>query len=171
MRAVFFSSLGHEAHIADVAHGGHAISAQGAAIVDDGLIDTGIAAVGDHRDHVMRFAIGTPHAARGTDGRRHRGVDDDVAGHMQVGDALVRVDHGQRRTRGIGGLYVGQHFGALRLGQCLDAHQRIADAVVGVDAQLRQHVRVLGKHVIKINADCMAEHDRVRDLHHGGLQV
>ena len=31
---------------------------------------------------------------------RHRGVDDDVARHVQVGDAPVGVDHGQRRALG-----------------------------------------------------------------------
>src|SRR5690606_2661275 len=96
VRAVFLGRLRHQADVAHVAHGGHVEGAVGAAVVDHGLVYTGIAAVGDDRDHVVQLAVRTPHPARGTDGGGHRGVDDHVAGHMQVGDALVRIDHGQR---------------------------------------------------------------------------
>ena len=49
---------------------------------------------------VVLFAVGAPHVARGADHGGHRGVDDDVARHVEVGDALVGVDHRQPGTVG-----------------------------------------------------------------------
>ena len=48
--------------------------------------------------------VGVPHLARGADRGGHRGVDDHVAGHVQVGDPAVGVDHRQRRAVGVGGV-------------------------------------------------------------------
>ena len=40
---------------------------------------------------VLLSVVGIPHLATGSDGCRHRVVDDDVAGHVQVRDALSRL--------------------------------------------------------------------------------
>jgi hypothetical protein len=71
------------------------------AVVDDRLVDAGVAAVGDHRLGVLQLAFRVPHLAGVADHRRHRGIDDHVAGHVQVGDALVGVDHRQGGARRI----------------------------------------------------------------------
>ena len=59
------------------------------------LADTGVVAVWNNRFGVLQFTLWIPHAARVANHRWHRSVDDDVAWHVQVGDAFVRVDHGQ----------------------------------------------------------------------------
>ena len=66
------------------------------AVFDHRLVDAGVAAIGDHGLAVLQLAGGIPHAAGVADHRRHRRVDDDVARHVEVGDALVGVDHRQR---------------------------------------------------------------------------
>ena len=86
------------------AHGGRVEGAVGAAVVDDGLVDAGVAAVREDGEGVGLLAVRAPHVAGGADHGRHRGVDDDVARHVQVGDALVGVDHRQRRALGQLGL-------------------------------------------------------------------
>ena len=48
---------------------------------------------------VLPLAGGVPHLPGVADHRRHRRVDDDVARHVQVGDAVVGVDHRERRAR------------------------------------------------------------------------
>ena len=65
---------------------------------------------------------------RGADHGRHRGVDDDVAGHVQVGDAAVGVDHGQLRAVGQPLLDRRLDLGAVR--QRVEAGQDAAEAVV-----------------------------------------
>ena len=49
---------------------------------------------------VLLLAIGVPHLPRRTDRRRHRRVDDHVAGDVQAGDPVVRIDHRQLRSAG-----------------------------------------------------------------------
>ncbi len=97
--AVLLGRLGHEADVGHRAHRRRVEGAVGPAVVDDHLVDAGVAAVGDDGEGVGLLAVRAPHVARGADHRRHRGVDDDVARHVQVGDAPVRVDHGQRAGR------------------------------------------------------------------------
>src|SRR5664280_726182 len=45
--------------------------------------------------HILKMVVLVPHLAAVADDVGHRGVDDDVARHVQVRDALARVDHGQ----------------------------------------------------------------------------
>ncbi len=97
VRAVFLGRLRHESHVADVAHRRHVVGTVSTAVVDDGLVHARVAAVRDQRDHVVQLAVGAVHAARRADGRGHRGVDDHVARHVQVRDALVRIHHRERR--------------------------------------------------------------------------
>ena len=97
--AVLLGRLGHQPDVGHRAHGGRVEGAVGAAVVDDDLVDAGVAAVGDDGQGVGLLAVGAPHVAGGADHGRHRGVDDHVARHVQVGDAPVGVDHGQARAR------------------------------------------------------------------------
>ncbi len=96
--AVLLGLLGHQA---DVRHRAHRLRIEGAvrlAVVDDGLEQRRVAAIGDRGDDVMQLAVGAPHLARLADHRRHRGIDDHVAGDVEVGDALVGIDHGEARA-------------------------------------------------------------------------
>ena len=107
---------------------------------------------------------------RGADHRRHRRVDDHVAGHVQVGDALVGVDHGERGTVGEALLDGGLDLGALR--RALASPARIAPrpslasspAAASVSPYSREDVGEEGPHDVP-------EDDRVGDLHHRGLEV
>ena len=98
--AVLLGRLRHQPDVRDRAHGGRVVGAVLAAVVDDGLVDAGVRRVGDHREGVGLLAVGSPHVPGGADHRRHRGVDDHVAGYVQVGDAPVGVDHRQRGALG-----------------------------------------------------------------------
>ena len=98
--AVLLRRLRHQPDVRDRAHGGRVVGAVLAAVVDDHLVDAGVRRVGDHREGVGLLAVGSPHVPGGPDHGRHRGVDDDVAGYVQVGDALVGVDHRQRGALG-----------------------------------------------------------------------
>ena len=100
VRAVLLGGLGHQPDVGHRAHRRRVERAVGPAVVDDGLVDAGVAAVGDHRERVVLLAVGAPHVAGRADHRRHRGVDDDVGRHVQVGDAAVGVDHRQARSGG-----------------------------------------------------------------------
>src|SRR5471032_911857 len=171
VRAVLFSFFRHQANVWHAAHGGWIEGAVYLAVFDDRLVDRGVAAIRDHGLGVVQLTVSAPHFAGVTDHRRHRGVDDDVARYVQVGDAFVRVDHGQGRTSGVHGLDVGFDLRLLIGRQGLDAGVQVADAVVQVEADLLQHDSVLGQCVFIELGNDLAEHDRVGDLHHGGFQV
>jgi hypothetical protein len=150
VRAVLLGLLRHQADVGHAAHRRRIERAVRAAVVDHGLVDAGIAAVRDHRLGVLQLAVGVPHAAAVADHRRHRGVDDDVAGHVQVGDALCRIDHRQAgtpwRTRPPGSASIAARWwGGQRKAR---ARGRSADAVVGVEADLFEHRRRAGQHFV-----------------------
>lgn len=114
VRTVFFRLLRHQADVRDGAHGGRIEVAVGFAEVDDFLIDTGEGAFRDHRLGVLRLAVGVPHLAADADHGRHRCIDDHVVRRVQVGNALGRVDHRQRRTVFVTGVQVADDFFLLR---------------------------------------------------------
>ena len=171
MGAVLFGFLGHQADVGDVAHGGRIEGPVFDAVLDDRLVGRGVAAVGDHGHGLVELAVRAPHLPRFPDDDRHGGVDDDVAGHVQVGDALVGIDHGQGRPLGVDGLDVVLDLFARGFRQGLDLGVEVAQAVVDVDPELFEHGGMLVQGLLVEDGDRVAEEDRVRDLHHRGLQV
>ena len=77
--AVLLGGLRHQPDVGHRAHRRRVERAVGPAVVDHGLVDAGVAAVGDDGERVVLLAVGAPHVAGRADHRRHRGVDDDVA--------------------------------------------------------------------------------------------
>ena len=169
MRAVFLGGLGHQADVGHAAHRDRIEGAVGLAVLDHGLVDAGVAAVRDHGLGVLQFAGGVPHLARVADHGRHRGVDDHVAGHVQVGDAAVGVDHGQRGQRLVGRVDVGGDGGLLLGGQALDlVAYRSPMPLLGSKPACLSASACLASVLVEHH---VAEDDGVGDLHHGGLQV
>ena len=130
--AVLLGLLGHQPDVGHRAHRGRVEGAVGAAVVDDGLVDTGVRAVGDDGEGVVLLAVRAPHVAGRADHRRHRGVDDDVARHVQVGDALVGVDH--RQARAVGEALGDRGLDLVAVGQGRQPVEDAAEAVVGGQA-------------------------------------
>ena len=99
VRPVLLGLLRHQPDIRHRAHRGRVERAVGAAVVDDRGVHAGVRGVGNDGLGVLELAGRVPHLPGVADHRRHRRVDDDVARHVQVGDAAVGVDHRQRRAR------------------------------------------------------------------------
>ena len=98
-----------------------------------------------------------PHLPRRADGRGHRGVDDDVRRRVEVRDALVGVDHRDRRARGERGVDRRREPPGAR-----SSRLPRPSFGVGVEAVVD---------VADDRAHGVAEDDRVGDLHHRRLQV
>ncbi|MDT4821674.1 hypothetical protein FQZ97_548590 [compost metagenome] len=171
VRAVLFGLLGHEA---DVGHGAHGLGVEGAvplAEVDDLLVDAGEGRFGHHGLDVLQAAVGAPHLAAVADHGGHGGVHDHVVGRVEVGDALGRVDHGQLGAAFVAGVQVALDLVLRALGQRGDLVVQVDHAVVDVDAQLVEQLAVFLEGFLVEDLHAVAEHDGVRDLHHGGLDV
>ena len=171
VRAVLFRFLRHEPDVGHAAHGRRIQGAVLLAVLDDGLVDGGVAAVGNHGLGVVQLAVRPPHLAAFAHDDRHGRVDDDVVRDVQVGDALVGVDHGQGRPGGIDGLDVILDLRLFVRREALDLGVDVAEPVVGVDPQPLEGVGVFGEHRLEEHGHGVAEHDRIGDLHHRGLQV
>ena len=171
VRSVFLSGLGHEPYIRNGAHGFRIEGAIFAAEINDGLIDGGVATIGNDGERLLGLTLGVPHFSAFADHGRHRGVHDDIARDMEVGDAFVRVHHREWRACGEGGLEIRFNGHFFRVGKFLNFRHQIAKAVVEVDAEFGEHISVLLEEVTQIHFDGMAEENRVGYLHHGRLEV
>ena len=158
----------------DVGHAAHGLRIEGTvflAVIDDHLVDPRIATVRDHGLGIVQLAVRSPHLAGLANHRRHGSIDDHIAGHMQIGDALVRVNHRQLRPRLVAGFDVGLDLGTLGFRQGSDLREQIAETVVDVDAQLLDGRSVLLENIFEENGNRVTKHDGIGYLHHGGLEV
>ena len=169
--AVFLRALRHQADVGHRTHGHRVKRAMPFAEVDHLLVDARKGRFRHHRLDFLESPIGAVHLAAVPDHRRHGGIDDDVIGRMEIGDALVGIDHRQFRSIGMTGMQISTNFLLNALGQRGDLVVEINHAVVHVHAQLVQHLGVLGKRFLVEHAHAVAEHDGVRDLEHGRLDV
>ncbi len=90
---------------------------------------------------------------------------------MEVGDALVGVDHGQIGTVGVSlrdsGFDLASGVGI----ELVEGGDHVAPAVVRVGTGGGQCFTELLEHVGEERLDPVAEDDRIRDLHHRRLEV
>ena len=133
--AVLLGLLRHQADVGRGAHGRRVERAVLAAERDGLGVERGVGGVRDDELGVLQLAVGVPHLAGRADRRRHRRVDDHVAGHVQVGDAAVGVDHGQRRAAVVGG------------------GDRLLDGLALLRRQLLQRGEHAGQPVVRVGAD------------------
>ena len=89
VRAVFLSLLSHQPDVGHAAHRGGIEFPVLSTEIHDGLINARVTAVRDHGFHVVFFAVRPPHFPTHAKGRGHGGVDNDVARHVEVGNAFV----------------------------------------------------------------------------------
>ena len=170
--AVLLGGLGHQADVGRRAHGRRVERAVALAVLDRLRVDRGVGVVGDHELGVLLLAGGVPHLPGGADRGRHRRVDDHVARDVEVGDAAVGVDHGQRRARRRtprrsrrgSPPRVGSGSRSSALSSAPRPSFGLTPAAASVVAVALEHRREEGAHGV-------AEDDRVRDLHHRRLQV
>mmetsp|Transcript_90124 Transcript_90124/g.143506 ORF Transcript_90124/g.143506 Transcript_90124/m.143506 type:complete len:222 (+) Transcript_90124:1062-1727(+) len=171
MRAILLRLLGHESHVGASSHGlwieGPVLLAKLDALTEH----TRIGAIWNGRLEVLLSIICIPHLSTGPDGRGHGVVDDDIAGDVQVSDALVGIHHGHARLRVIGGLDVRLNGLTLRVRQSGDLLIEVTKAVVGVHTNLVEGLGILREDILEIGLHAVAEHDWVRHLHHGCFQM
>src|SRR5690606_24700405 len=116
-------------------------------------------------------ATSVPHLSAVADHGGHRGVDDDVAGNVEVGDSAVGVHHGHAGAALVHRADVLLDGGALRFGQRGDLSHHVAESIVRIHAEALQYFTVLLEYVPEEDADGVAEDDGIGYLHHRRLQV
>ncbi|CWN52425.1 Uncharacterised protein [Neisseria meningitidis] len=171
VRAVFFRRLRHQSDVGHSTHGCRVKCAVFAAEVDGCLVNAGVAAVGNHGFGVLRFAVFIPHTAGVTNHRRHRSINDDIAGNVQVGNAFIGIDHRQIGVGGVNGGDFGFDGGAGVRIQFVQIGKQVAEAVVNVDAGSSQFVAEFFKNRREEYFDGVSEDNRVGHFHHSGFHV
>ncbi len=58
------------------------------------LIDAGVAPVRNNTFDLLQLVVFVPHGATVAHHARHARIDDDVTGHVEVGDPFAGVHHG-----------------------------------------------------------------------------
>ena len=113
MGAILFRFLGHQADIWNRSHCCRIESTMLPTKIDGGQIDPGVAAIRNNREGILCFTISIPHLTGSANHGRHRGINNDITGHMKIGYSLVGIDHGQRGSVFISRLDVGFNLGFL----------------------------------------------------------
>ncbi len=90
---------------------------------------------------------------------------------MQIGDAVIGIDHRQPRPCLVNGSQVSFDSLALCVRQIGDLRVDVADAIIRVHTERVEKVSVFLEDVLVIDLYGMAEHDRVGHLHHGRFQM
>ena len=171
MASVLFGLLRHQADVRHGTHRGRVIRPVCDAVVDNHLVDAGVAAVGDGGFDILQIPCSVPHLARRTDHGGHRSVNDHVARHVEIGDAVVRVNHGEVWTVLDGCRNVSLDLGLLVGREIRQRRNHVSKTIVGVGASFGECPAVLREDVREVRPHGMAEDDRVRHLHHRRLQV
>ena len=147
MAAVFFGALGHETHVRYRAHRFRVEGAVLLAEIDRGFVDAGVATVRNTGLYFLQFAFLVPHATGVADHCGHRGIDDDVARNVQVGDSLGGIDHGEIRARSECGVNGGLDFSFLSI--TFQALVQVTETVVRIDSEFLEQVGVFREHVLE----------------------
>ena len=93
VRSVLLRRLRHETHIGHAAHRLRIEGAMPFAELNDLMIDRRVTAVGDDQLGILQLAFRIPHLPRVANDRRYGSIDNDVAGHVQIGNPFVRIHH------------------------------------------------------------------------------
>src|SRR5699024_763284 len=169
--AVFFSLLSQQPNVWHRSHGGWVECTVGAAVFNDNLEDTGVRGVWNNSQGVLGFVILIPHLTAGANHGWHGGINDDVGWDVQVGDAAVRVHHRQVRTVVVGVYnFVANAFGDVTV-QVAESGFNSSQAVICRKAGFLQLWTKFTEDFWEVGLDDVPEQYRVRNLHHGGLQV
>mmetsp|Transcript_1094 Transcript_1094/g.2938 ORF Transcript_1094/g.2938 Transcript_1094/m.2938 type:complete len:469 (-) Transcript_1094:27-1433(-) len=172
--AVLLGLLRHQPDVGHGAHRRHVELAILAAVLQARLVHRRVAAVGDDADDILERVLLVPHLAAVAHDARHRRVDDDVRGHVQVGDAARRVDHRQPGPRRVARVDRLLDRRLVRRAHRLHPIVQVAEAVVRVEAGRGDRLARLSSgvdQVLEEDGDRVPEEDWVRDLHHGRLEV
>mmetsp|Transcript_41656 Transcript_41656/g.116292 ORF Transcript_41656/g.116292 Transcript_41656/m.116292 type:complete len:358 (-) Transcript_41656:317-1390(-) len=171
MRTIFLRFLCHETYVGAGAHGLRIKSTMLLAKLDHFVEDDGIPSIRNGGHEILLLVVLVPHLPAAADRRRHRIINDDVAGHVQIRDAFVGIHHGHVPALGIRRHDVVLDGLAFGLWQRRDFLVHVTQTVVGVNAELGERPAVLRKHVLEVDLHAVPKHDRVGHLHHGGLEV
>ncbi len=171
VRAILFCGLRHQAHIGHAAHRCRVKCAVCLAIVNHSLINAGIATVGNNGLGFLLVTLGIPHGAGITHDNGHGGIDNNVAGHMQIGNTLVGIHHRQGRTLAIQSFDVALDCILLVFWQRSNFGIEVANPVIGIEADLFKRISVFGQYLFIKNRHNVTKNHRVGHLHHGGLQM
>ena len=145
--AVLFRFLCHQPDIGNRAHG---LGIEGAVFLakfDNRLIDCGIGAIGDNREGILGPTLSIPHFAPLSDHCWHGGINDDVTWYVEIGDALVGVDHGERGASREGCFEVGFQQGLFCGGKLLQLGLHPSEAVTEINPKFGQCFLMLGGEV------------------------
>ena len=136
--SIFLGFLRHQSDIGDIAHGCDIKGSVFFAEINGGLVDPGVVPIGDDRFGIRGVAVGTPHLSGCTDHRRHGGINNHIAGDMQVGDSLVGIDHGNGGAFFNNLLQIGPNGGLGFRIERIEDTVKIGESIIGIKSDIFQ---------------------------------
>lgn len=88
MTSILIGLLNHQTHVGHLTSGGVVKLTLLLAVLDNGVVDTGVRSIGDDTLDLLELVVVVPHLSSITDDVGHEGIDD-IAGDMEVCDSGV----------------------------------------------------------------------------------
>ena len=169
MGTVFLCFLGHKANVWYRTECCRVYGTVGFHIVDDRFVETGISAVRNNTNGIFFVAVFVPHFSTAAYQSRHGRIHNNIGGDMEIGDTLVGVHHGNPRSIVYRSVYIRFYFCFVRCS--FNFFVQGGQTVVCIDVQGIKSRFMFCKDIFEIGFYNGSEDDRVRNLHHRGLQV
>lgn len=93
VRSILLSFLGHKTNVRHVTHGLHIKLSVFFALVEDSLVNSSVATIGNASRGLLTGIVLVPGGTTITDDAWHTGINNDVRRDMEVSDAVVGVTH------------------------------------------------------------------------------
>jgi hypothetical protein len=93
VRSILLSFLGHKTNVRHVTHGLHIELSVFFAVVEDSLVNSSVATIGNASRGLLTGIVLVPGGTTITDDAWHTGINNDVRRDMEVSDTVVGVTH------------------------------------------------------------------------------
>mmetsp|Transcript_23324 Transcript_23324/g.34548 ORF Transcript_23324/g.34548 Transcript_23324/m.34548 type:complete len:251 (+) Transcript_23324:801-1553(+) len=172
VRSVFLCLARHKPNVCNISHSCNIELSMSLGIIDHLLVYGSIASIRDQTLCVFELVILVPHLTTVTDNDRHGSINDNIRWNVQIGNALVGIHHCKPRVAFIARFEISPDSRCLFSGQL--SLQRIVNrckSIVWIRTNGLQKITMFFKCITVIRLYAVSKHNRVRNFHHGGLEV
>src|SRR5690606_21653104 len=167
MRSVFFGFLSHKSHVWYRSETRWVNSTIDLHIVNYSRVKSSVSTVRNNAYRIFFLTFFIPHFSSSAYKCCHRSIHNYIGRHMEIGDSLIRVYHGDTCALFNRSLNVCFDFSFLWRSRYF--FEKCSQSKVWIDVQFTEDCLIFSENVFEISLYNSSKNDRVRNLHHRRL--